>query len=244
MEMFLQWLAGIGAAFKKPTEYFSRPRHPASDTARETLVLSASDEPGALAAATESATATPITTATFSAPVTADSKISHDVEVSCLVPIRPDQQEIQRRRELVRAMFNDFWSGRDDKPAAFVDRLDDAELYLNERLTACGEFWQSNARAARGLHICVARTFDPCVHGDRRQPSKEVRNGPARSTFRRLEGARRARLPTAAHRPGLLDTTRGVLVRGSFDELPSTHWGASGHQTNRKSFAVKGPSST
>ena len=153
VENILQWLAGISAACKKLTEFFSQSRHPALDIAPEALVLSASNEPGAIATATESATVTPITTATFSAPVTADSKISQDVEVSCVVPIRPDQQEIQRRRELVRALFNEFWSGRDDKPATFADRLDQAEGYLNDRLTACGEFWQLDTTTRRMLSL-------------------------------------------------------------------------------------------
>jgi hypothetical protein len=47
------------------------------------------------------------------------------------------------KRELV---FNDFWTGNDDKPATFVDRLNQAEAYLNERLTACGESWQGCRR--------------------------------------------------------------------------------------------------
>jgi hypothetical protein len=65
----------------------------------------------------------------------------------------PDQEEIQRRRDLVRTLFNDFWSEAHDKPAAFVERLDQAEDYVNERLTACGEFWQLDAktRAMLGL---------------------------------------------------------------------------------------------
>jgi hypothetical protein len=46
---------------------------------------------------------------------------------------------------LVRTLFNDFWSGAHDKPAAFVERLDQAEDYVNERLTACGEFWRLDA---------------------------------------------------------------------------------------------------
>ena len=57
------------------------------------------------------------------------------------------QQEIERRRSLVRAFFNDFWSGTHDKPAAFVERLDQAEDYLNERLTASGEVWRLDAKA-------------------------------------------------------------------------------------------------
>ena len=68
-------------------------------------------------------------------------------------PTALDQEEIQRRRDLVRTLFNDFWSEADDKPAAFVERLDQAEDYVNERLTACGEFWQFDAktRAMLGL---------------------------------------------------------------------------------------------
>jgi hypothetical protein len=46
-----------------------------------------------------------------------------------------------------------FWSGCDDKPAAFVDRLDEAETYLNERLTACGEFWQLDAKTRKMLGL-------------------------------------------------------------------------------------------
>ena len=36
--------------------------------------------------------------------------------------------------------------GLDEKPAAFVDRLDQAEDYLNERLAAGGECWQLDAK--------------------------------------------------------------------------------------------------
>jgi hypothetical protein len=149
VENIRRWFAGIGAAFKNPTEYFSRPRRAASDIAAETRGESTAEE----ATATESAVATPNTTAAFTTSVTADGKIGQDVQVSCVVPIRPDQQEIQRRLELVRAMFNDFWSGCDDKPAAFVDRLDQAEPYLNERLTACGEFWQLDATTRKMLSL-------------------------------------------------------------------------------------------
>jgi len=55
-------------------------------------------------------------------------------------------RKFSARRELVRVLFNDFWSGSYDKPAAFVDRLDQAESYLNERLTARGEFWQLDTK--------------------------------------------------------------------------------------------------
>jgi hypothetical protein len=50
-------------------------------------------------------------------------------------------------------LFNDFWSEAPDKPAAFVERLDQAEDYLNERLAANGEFWRldTNTRVVLGL---------------------------------------------------------------------------------------------
>ena len=97
---------------------------------------------GTVAAATEIMTATP--TATFA--VARDAKIMQDGEVTDVTSISPQQQEIQRRRELVRVLFNDFWSGRVDKPATFADRLDQAEIYPNDRLTACGEYWQLDAK--------------------------------------------------------------------------------------------------
>jgi hypothetical protein len=59
----------------------------------------------------------------------------------------------ERRRNLVRTLFNDFWSGVNEKPAAFVERLDQAEDYLNERSAANGEFWRldANTRAMLAL---------------------------------------------------------------------------------------------
>jgi hypothetical protein len=53
----------------------------------------------------------------------------------------------------VRTYFNDFWSEVPHKPAAFAERLDAAEEYLNERLAANGEFWRLDAtmRVTLGL---------------------------------------------------------------------------------------------
>lgn len=149
VENILRWFAGVGAAFT--TAHFLRPRRRASNIAAETPAESAAEKVGAAATGTESAVETPTTSAPFGAPVTADA-ISQ-AQVKRVVPIQPDQQEIQRRRELVRALFNDFWSGCDEKPGAFVDRLDQAESYLNERLTACGECWQLDAKTRKMLGL-------------------------------------------------------------------------------------------
>ena len=35
----------------------------------------------------------------------------------------PNKQEIERRREIVRHFFNDFWMSTDDKPRTFAERL-------------------------------------------------------------------------------------------------------------------------
>jgi hypothetical protein len=151
VENMLRWFGGIGAAFKKPTEYFARRRHPSSDIASEAPAEGVAKEVGAIAAATESTVGTPTARATLIALL--DAKTDHDVQASRVTPILSDQQEIQRRRELVRTLFNDFWNGCDDKPATFVDRLNQAETYLNERLTACGERWQLDGETRKMLGL-------------------------------------------------------------------------------------------
>jgi len=70
-----------------------------------------------------------------------------------------EQQEIERRRNLVRNFLNDFWSGVYEKRASFAERLDRAEDYLNERLAANGEFlairrqYAGNARVAAPIEF-------------------------------------------------------------------------------------------
>jgi hypothetical protein len=150
VENILRWFAGVGAAFKKPIE---PARRPTSDIAAEIRAESGAEEPRPVSATTEGAVEAPSATATVTIPVAAGAKIGQDVQDSCVVPIRPDDREIQRRRELVRTLFNDFWNGRDDKPGAFVERLDQAEPCLNEQLTACGEFWQLDANTRKMLSL-------------------------------------------------------------------------------------------
>jgi len=148
MENILQWFARIGEALK-PSAHFWRSRQRASDIGAETLAESAAEEVGAIATGAESAP--PNTSAPFRAPVTADA--IGQAQVERVISIQPDQQEIQRRRELVRTLFNDFWSGCDEKPGTFADRLDQAESYLNERLAACGECWQLDTKTRKMLGL-------------------------------------------------------------------------------------------
>jgi hypothetical protein len=149
----LRWFAEIGAAVNEPIKNVLHQRHPASVVTTEKYVESTKGEARAAVTATENAAAKPTTAKSFAEPATADVKVGSDAQISAIAHIVPDQQEIQRRRDLVRTLFNDFWSGSDDKPAGFADRLNQAEDYINERLTACGEFWQLDAKTRAMLSL-------------------------------------------------------------------------------------------
>ena len=136
----MRWFAEIGRTVNTVTKHFLRPRHPASQFAAEQRAEDGAEEAGALATATENAIGYPTTAKSLTVPITADAKVGPDA------PIALDQEEIQRRLNLVRMLFNDFWSGAYEKPVAFVDRLDQAEDYLNECLAASGEFWRLDAK--------------------------------------------------------------------------------------------------
>ena len=84
--------------------------------------------------------------AAANAPLGADVDADSGLEIKAVANFVPDQQEIERRRNLVRMFFNDFWREASDKPAAFVERLDQAEDYLNERLAANRELWRVDAK--------------------------------------------------------------------------------------------------
>jgi hypothetical protein len=112
----LRGVAQIGAAAK----HFLRPSH--------SLSLG---KPTETAAAKQGAVA-----------VSMDVSGGSDLAIKTVDSFVPDNKEIERRRNLVRTLFNEFWSGAHEKPAAFVERLDQAQDYVNERLTACGESWQ------------------------------------------------------------------------------------------------------
>jgi hypothetical protein len=74
-------------------------------------------------------------------------------QISIKTGASPNQQEIERRREIVRQFFNDFWISAEDKPGAFAERLNRAEGHINERLAARGETWQLDAASRKQLGL-------------------------------------------------------------------------------------------
>jgi hypothetical protein len=144
-EGFLRWFAEFGGAIFKPTKYFLWPSHPAPP-----------EQP------TQSGPVIP--EAVVTSPLAAGVNVGLNTRISCITPSELSTQEIERRHNLVRTLFNDFWSGVHDKPAAFVQRLDQAEDYLNERLAAGGEFWRLDARTL-GILGLPPRSNTPPVPG-------------------------------------------------------------------------------
>src|SRR5215831_12607472 len=79
-------------------------------------------------------------------------------QISIKTGALPNQQEIERRREIVRHFFNDFWISAEDKPETFAERLNRAEGHINERLTARGETWQLDAASRKQLGLPPPKT--------------------------------------------------------------------------------------
>ena len=100
-ENVLRWFARIGAAVIKPIKYFLRTKDQASDEKRAESAL----ETGAIAAATEDAVANLTTTKSFTVPATAGVKVDTDAQIDSAASAVLDQEEIQRRRDLVRMLF-------------------------------------------------------------------------------------------------------------------------------------------
>jgi len=71
----------------------------------------------------------------------------------------PNQQELDRRRGIVREFFNDYWASADDKPASFAERLDKAEGYINERVAAGGEAWRLGPATRKQLGLPPSRNW-------------------------------------------------------------------------------------
>ena len=79
-------------------------------------------------------------------------------QISIKTGASPNQQEIERRREIVRHFFNDFWISAEDKPGTFAERLTRAEGHINERLAARGETWQLDAASRKQLGLPPPKT--------------------------------------------------------------------------------------
>src|SRR5215467_527211 len=79
-------------------------------------------------------------------------------QISIKTGASPNQQEIARRREIVRQFFNDFWVSAEDKPGTFAERLNRAEGHINERLAARGETWQLDAANWKQLGLPPPKT--------------------------------------------------------------------------------------
>jgi hypothetical protein len=140
----LLWIAEIAASTHKLTEFLLRRWRQRFNNGSEGRLDSVVGEAGARTK-TVSFPEESIATKTHPRQPTAEIKITSTIQTDRTALV-PDQNEIKRRRDLIRTLFNDFWRGSYDKPAAFVDRLDQAEAYLNERLAASGEVWRLDAK--------------------------------------------------------------------------------------------------
>jgi hypothetical protein len=65
----------------------------------------------------------------------------------------PKDDDDRHRRDLIRALFNDFWAGLDEKPATFAERLDAAEDYINGRLAERRVGWRLDAATRKQLGL-------------------------------------------------------------------------------------------
>jgi hypothetical protein len=92
------------------------------------------------------------------APGAESIAVRPESQISITSEASPNQQEIERRREIVRQFFNDFWVSADDKPRTFAERLNRAEGHINERLAARGETWQLDATSRKQLGLPPPKT--------------------------------------------------------------------------------------
>jgi hypothetical protein len=78
-----------------------------------------------------------------------------EIEPSPAQPIEsaPVQWDDQSRRELIRQLFNDYWTGVEDKPPTFAERLQIAERYINERLADRDVGWKLDAMTRKQLGL-------------------------------------------------------------------------------------------
>src|SRR5262249_1927479 len=120
-----RWFVRLGAAAK----HILRPTDPACPKA---------PAEGAVSPQADNTDSNPPTAESFAAPLTASVNDDRDSGIKGLTPSIPDKQEIERRRDLVRTLFNDFWGGAYEKPITFVERRAPGGGYLDEPLEGNG----------------------------------------------------------------------------------------------------------
>jgi hypothetical protein len=79
------------------------------------------------------------------------------VATAAVVEAVPDPLDGERRRDMVRELFNGYWDGMDDKPPTFAERLDAAENYINERLAERNMGWRLDAETRKQLGLPRSR---------------------------------------------------------------------------------------
>ena len=65
----------------------------------------------------------------------------------------PVQWDDDSRRKLIRQLFNEYWTGVEDKPPTFAERLEIAERYINERLADRNVGWRLDAGTRKQLGL-------------------------------------------------------------------------------------------
>ena len=70
----------------------------------------------------------------------------------------PVEEDAESRRQLIRQLFNEYWTGIEDKPPTFAERLDVAENYINGRLAARDVVWRLDAATRKELGLPSSST--------------------------------------------------------------------------------------
>src|SRR5262249_47755743 len=78
----------------------------------------------------------PVETMDTKAPGADSIAVQTESQISIKAGASPNRQEIERRREIVRQFFNDFWVSAEDKPGKFAERLKSARR-PHQRTTGC-----------------------------------------------------------------------------------------------------------
>jgi hypothetical protein len=92
----------------------------------------------------------------------ADLLVPHEesrIEAAPAEPIEssPVPLDDEGRRKLIRQLFNEYWSGIDDKPPTFAERLEVAERYINEQLAGRDVGWRLDAVTRKQLGLPSSR---------------------------------------------------------------------------------------